>query len=132
MKVTMVLHGEKELMRALNRKRDQFLDVMRVGLQEEAARLLGAAESTTPTASGKLLTSLKLSSADQPTKGRVRFAVAYTDEKAAAVHEGVHWGQKVDHETGGFKWFEKAFNAWEPGAVDRILARLRALTGGGK
>lgn len=128
----MVLNGEKELMRNLRRVRDRFLDEMRVGLQEEAARLHGAAEATTPSASGKLLMSLKTTSADQPSKGRVRFAVAYTDEKAAAVHEGIHWGHKVDHETGGFKWFEKAFNAWEPGATQRIIARLRALTGGGK
>lgn len=131
MKTVMVLSGETELIRNLKKLRAQFSDEMRDALTEEAARLHGEAEAVTPAASGKLLSSLTTSSATQPSKGRNRFAVAYLDEKAAAVHEGIHGGRHAKHETAHFKWFEKVFNRFERGAVERITQRLRRLVSGG-
>lgn len=131
MNVLMKLEGGAALRKALKKKEKEFFAEMQTALQGESARLHGAAESQTPAASGTLLMSLTTSSAVQPTKGSVRYAVAYLDEKAAAVHEGVHWGHKVEG-TGGFKWFEKALNSFEAGFVQRIGARLKRLVGGGE
>lgn len=128
--VVMKLEGGDALRKALKKRPQEFLAEMDAALTEETARLRGAAESETPAASGTLLMSLTTSSAKQPAKGRLRFAVAYTDDKAAAVHEGVHWGKHFEG-TRGFKWFERVFNAFEQGFVQRVADRLRRLVGGG-
>lgn len=128
--VIMKMEGGDELRKALKKRPLEFLAEMDIALTEETARLRGAAESETPAASGTLLMSLTTSSAKQPQKGRLRFAVAYTDEKAAAVHEGIHWNRFVEG-TAGFKWFERAFNAFEPAAGQRIVQRLRTLVARG-
>lgn len=129
--VLMKVEGGEQLRRALKRQRERFFEEMRAGLDEESARLLGAAKSETPAASGTLLMSLTRSSSVQASKGRIRHAVAYTDPKAAAVHEGVHWGRKTAKPTRGFKWFERVLHAFEAGFVERIATRLRRLVGGG-
>jgi hypothetical protein len=124
------IEGLDQLKRQLKKMKRQMFEEMKTALAEEAARLHGAAETQTPAASGELLMSLQRSSAVSPTKGSVQHVVAYTDEKAAAVHEGIHWGHKVEG-TAGFKWFERTFNAFHPAAAQRIVGRLKSLVARG-
>lgn len=127
--VLMSVGGGAELKKELRKVKALFLAEMEKAMAEEASRLMAAAADATPTASGTLLMSLTASSSAQPTKGRVRFAVAYLDEKAAAVHEGIHWAKKRG-ETLGFKWYERTLNKFETGFVERITGKLKTLVGG--
>lgn len=117
------LKGGRELKRKLKEMQSKFLREMRRALPEEADKLM--AQASAPQVSGALEGSESVVSSSS--KGKVDVAAGYTDRKAAAVHEGVHWGDKVEG-TRGFKWFEREFQVWEPQAIARIVARLRALT----
>jgi hypothetical protein len=128
--VLMKVEGGDELRKALKKHEAAFLAEMAEALPVEAQALMAAANATAPRASGTLIASSSVSSVVQEKKGRVRAAAAYTDEKAAAVHEGLHWGVHIEG-TRGFKWFERALNGFEGGFVDRIVSRLRRLVGGG-
>lgn len=128
--VLMKVEGGEQLRRALKRQEQRFIDEMAKAIPEEAAALMASANATAPRKSGALVASAVVSSALQPKRGSVKAAAAYTDEKAAAVHEGVHWGAHIEN-TRGFKWFERALNRFEPGFLERIAARLKRLVGGG-
>ena len=123
----MKLEGGEQLRRALLKKQGEFLEEMARALPEEANALASAAQATVPRASGELASSQVVTSDVKP--GRVKAVVAYTDEKAAAVHEGVH-GRTHHQDTRGFKWFEKVLHAFEGGFAERIAARLRRIVGG--
>jgi len=127
--VFMKLEGAKELKRALRKQEKLFFAEMAQALPEEGQTLMSSANAAAPTKSGALKASAQVSSVVQEKRGRVRVAAAYVDEKAAAVHEGIHWGAKVEG-TKGFKWYERALNGFEAGFVERIAARLRRLVGG--
>lgn len=123
--------GLEQLKRELRKQKRAFFQEMAAALPVEAEKLMSQANTAAPRASGELVSSANVSVVLQESKGRVRVAAAYLDEKAAAVHEGVHWGGKVEG-TRGFKWYERAFNAFEVGFIERIAQRLRRLTGGGR
>lgn len=123
------LKGMEQLRRALKKQPERFIAEMARALPAEARALMGQANAAAPRVSGELAGSSSVTELVQVQKGRVRVAAAYLDEKAAAVHEGVHWGQHIEG-TAGFKWFERALFAFEPGFGERIVARLKALTEG--
>lgn len=129
--VLMKLEGGPALMRALRRQEKAFLAEFGAALPAEAEALMQSANAAAPQASGTLVSSAVVTSVIQKSKGRVRAVAAYTDEKAAAVHEGIHWMQQVVG-TKGFKWFERSLHAFEADFVARIGARLRRIAGGGK
>lgn len=128
--VVMRIEGGAELRRALKKHEAAFLREMAVALPVEAQQLMDTGNALAPRASGTLASSASVSSVVQEKRGRVRAVAAYTDEKAAAVHEGVHWGERIEG-TRGFKFFERALNAFEGGFAQRIAARLKRLVGGG-
>jgi hypothetical protein len=127
--ITMKIVGGEELRRALLKKEAQFLAEMAQALPVEAQALTSQAAAAAPRASGQLAASAMASSAVLKKGQRIKAAAAILDDKAAAVHEGLHWRKKVEG-TKGFKWFERVFRAFEPGFVDRIAARLRRVVGG--
>lgn len=129
MKMRVEVRGDRELIRALRKQQARFTDELAAALPDEARRLEAAANAAAPSETGELRASSAVSEGGQ--RGKVEVAVAYTDEKAAAVHEGVFGGRDTDKGR-AFKWFERAFNAWEGGAAERIVARLRALVKGGR
>ena len=123
------LEGGDALRKALRAKEKEFLRELATALPEEGYALMGSANAAAPRSSGTLAASSSVTSVVQEDQGRVRVAAAYTDPKAAAVHEGVHWGQHF--ETKHMKWFEHALHAFETGFFSRIGARLRRIVGGG-
>lgn len=128
--VLMRVEGGAQLKRALKKKREEFLREMAAALPDEGQALMAQANVAAPRASGTLVGSSSVTTVEQRAKGRVRVAAAYLDPKAAAVHEGLHWGRHVPG-TKGFKWYERTLAAFEGGFVERIAARLRRLVGGG-
>lgn len=124
----MRVEGGEALRRALRRKSADFLKEMAEALPAEGQALMGSADALAPRKSGTLAGSSSVTTVVQEKKGRVRVAAAYLDEKAAAVHEGLHWNRRVEG-TRGFKWFERALHAFEGGFLDRIAARLRKVVG---
>lgn len=123
------LKGMEKLRRALKKQPERFFAEMAMALPAEAQALMGQANGAAPRKSGELAGSSSVTSVVQVRKGRVRVAAAYLDEKAAAVHEGVHWGAHIEG-TRGFKFFERALNAFEGGFASRIVARLKRIAGG--
>ena len=97
------------------------------GSTEAGHTALAAAQVTVPRKSGTLAASAGVSS--EVGDHRVTAVVAYKDVKAAAVHEGIHHGHKVNG-TRGFKWLEHSFKLAKPKMLDGIVKALRALTGG--
>lgn len=122
------IEGGEELRRALKKHEARFLEVMREALPEEAEKVKSVATVEAPRGTGTLASSAALVKSNGRTK--VRVAVGFLDEKAAAVHEGIHWGHFVEGTT-GFKWFEKAFARMQGGILERIVQRLRRIAGGG-
>ena len=127
--IVMKLEGGEELRKALKAKEREFLDEMAAALPEEGQRLMGAAVAAAPRASGELASSASVTTARTRKGSRIRVAAAFLDDKAAAVHEGVHWNHHIEG-TRGFKWYERVFNAFEGGFVERIGARLKRLVSG--
>ena len=127
--VFMSVEGGDVLRRALQKKAAEVAREMELALPQEGAALMAQANALAPRASGELVASSSVTSAVTGKGSKVRVAVAYTDEKAAAVHEGLHHNRKVEG-TRGFKWFERAMNAFTPGFIERVVARLRRLVGG--
>lgn len=123
------LEGGEALRKALRSKEKEFLRELGAALPEEGNALMATANAAAPRESGQLAGSSSVTSVVQEDQGRVRVAAAYTDPKAAAVHEGVHGGHHV--ETKHMKWFEQALHAFETGFFSRIGARLRRIVGGG-
>lgn len=128
--VVMYLHGDEALKRQLRRQQQRFFEEMARALPEEAQALIGQANPAAPASSGALAASSSVTVVEQQRRGRVRAAAAYLDEKAAAVHEGVHWG-RFHPGTRGFKWLERVFGGFGAGALQRIALRLSRLVGGG-
>lgn len=127
--VLMSVEGGDELRRALQRKAEEVARELAVALPQEGTALMAEANALAPRSSGELVSSSSVTTAVTGKGKKVRVAASYLDEKAAAVHEGVHWGKKIQG-TRGFKWFERALNAFTPGFIERIVARLRRLVGG--
>jgi hypothetical protein len=128
--VLMKLEGAEKLRRELKRQEVRFFGEMARALPEEGEALMQAANAQAPRATGTLAASSSVTKEIDNSDRTVRVMAAYLDEKAAAVHEGIHWGVKVE-DTKGFKWFERAKNAFEAGVVGRIGDRLRRIVGGG-
>lgn len=120
------VEGGEQLRRALKGKERQFLEEMAAALPEEGQKLMSAAVAAAPRLSGELASSSSVTSAKAKRGSRVKVAAAFLSEKAAAVHEGVHWGRHIKG-TRGFKWYERVLNAFEGGFVERIASRLRKL-----
>lgn len=127
--VLMKLEGAEQLRRELKRQEVRFFGEMAQALPEEAAALMAAANAEAPRATGTLAASSSVTKEIDNSDRTVRVVAAYLDEKAAAVHEGIHWGEHF--ETRGMKWFERAKNGFERGVVERIGDRLRRIVGGG-
>jgi hypothetical protein len=127
--VLMKVEGGDALRRALQKKAAEVAREMELALPQEGEALRRQGDATVPRATGELAASSSVTSAVLKRGTRVKVAVAYLDEKAAAVHEGVHFGRKVKG-TRGFKWLERAMQRFEAGFVERIVARLRRLVGG--
>jgi hypothetical protein len=124
----MKVKGDAELRKKLRGLQGAFLEEMATAIPAEAGRLLEAANATVPRQSGELAGSAVVSS--ERSKNRIAAAVAYTDDKAPAVHEGIHWGVRFGEKEPGFKWFEKAMRTFSVGFAERIAERLRKLVGG--
>jgi hypothetical protein len=122
--ILMKVEGGEELRRRLLKFQKQMIDAMERELPAEGRKLEAASNALAPRASGELKASSSVTDHVNAKRTKVRVAVAYLLERAAAVHEGVHWGQKVKG-TRGFKWMERATNAWKPEAVSRIVEALR-------
>lgn len=131
-RVKMTVSGADELKRRITGLSQAFLKEMEQAIPEEAKGLMAAANALAPRVSGKLIESSVVTS--EVKSNKVLAAASYTDEKAAAVHEGVHWGLSrvkdpryhLDH----LKWYERALNAFAPGFSERMVTRLRKLVGG--
>lgn len=119
------LKGQDELRRALRKIAPQVLAEMEKAALQEANTLMGAANAGVPRRSGTLASSSVVT--NHTSKAKTRAVAAYTDKKAAAVHEDIFWGRKSEKRQAGFKWFERAVQASVAGITSRILARLRAL-----
>lgn len=119
--------GGEELRQALKKNMAKFEAAMDTALPEEAALLLAAANAIAPKSTGALTGSGVVSS-EKSRLGGTKAVAAYTDEKAAAVHEGIHWNRKIKG-THGFKWYERALNSFEPGFVQRIAEKLKTKVG---
>lgn len=120
----MTMHGGAELRRKLRKMEDDFLKGMKPLIVEETAKVMREANAAAPSVSGTLIGSAMV--VVKSGKTRTRGAATYQDEKAAAVHEGVHWNRHVKG-TRGFKWLERTFNSFLPGAMMRIEEKLRAI-----
>ncbi len=127
--VLMSVEGGEALRKALTKKSAEVAREMALALPQEGAALMAQANALAPRATGELVGSSSVTSAVTRKGAKVAVAAAYLDEKAAAVHEGVHWGKKVQG-TRGFKWFERALQGFQAGFIERIVARLRHLVGG--
>lgn len=123
--VLSTIEGGEELRRALRKVREEFMAECRQAIPEEAQALMAQAQAAAPRGSGTLAASAEVSK----TKGGMKAAAAFLDEKAAAVHEGIHWGHRIEG-TQGFKWYERILAGFEAGFVSRMAARLRRLVGG--
>lgn len=128
--VIMSIEGGGQLLKALRKKPKEFFALLAQRLPDEGENLAAAAAMAAPSVSGELASSASVTSVAQESKGVVRVAAAFLDEKAAAVHEGVHWGQHIEG-TEGLKFFEKTANAFEQGFIERIGQNLKKLTEGG-
>lgn len=124
--IVMKLEGGEQLRKALRAKEREFLEEMAAALPEEGQKLMSAAAAAAPRDSGELAGSASVTSALTKKGTRVKVAAAFLDEKAAAVHEGVHWGHHIEG-TRGFKWYERILNGFEGGFIERIATRLRRL-----
>lgn len=122
------LKGGEELKKKLRSMPGAFVAAMVDELPREGAMLKEQANGHVPDEHGTLRASAAVSSElPKGNRGRVRVAVAYTDKKAAAVHEGVHWNRHF--KTLHMKWFERAFHAFEGGFVRRIVEKLQGVVG---
>lgn len=111
----------------------EWLREMEAGITEEAVELMNKANAIAPQASGTLKASTVV--AVEVEQGvRVLANATYTDKKAAAVHEGIHWGIRIKAAEGRpyFKWLERTVGTFAQGFVDRILARCLAVIERGK
>jgi len=127
--VLMSVEGGEALRKTLTKKSAEVAREMELALPQEGAALMAQANALAPRATGELVGSSSVTSAVTRKGAKVAVAAAYLDEKAAAVHEGVHWGKKIQG-TRGFKWFERALQGFQAGFIERIVARLRRLVGG--
>lgn len=122
----MKIEGGEKLRRQLLKAQKQLAREMATFLPAEAQDLMSQANAQVPRLTGELAASATVTS---DVKGlRVRAVAAYKDDKAAAVHEGIHGRRKIQG-TKGFKWFERALQTWESGFYGRIAARLKSLIG---
>lgn len=127
-RVNMSVEGGDALRKALTKKSAEVAREMELALPQEGAALMAQANALAPRATGELVASSSVTSAVTRKGAKVAVAAAYLDEKAAAVHEGVHWGKKIQG-TRGFKWFERSLQGFQAGFIERIVARLRRLVG---
>lgn len=127
MRIKLSMYGDRRVWAEMRKKQTEFLEAMLSWLPAQGDELLAIAQRDAPKASGKLARTGVVSV--QTLKNRVRVAVAFTDDKAAAVHEGIHWRVKVDG-TRGYKWFEKGFVKWAPQFVPGAADILRRIAGG--
>jgi hypothetical protein len=111
----------------------EWLQEMERGITAEAIDLMNQANTIAPEASGTLKASTVVS-VEVESGVRVLANATYTDRKAAAVHEGIHWGirQKDREARPYFKWFERTWMGMAEGAVQRMLARCLAVIERGK
>lgn len=126
--VILKMQGGRELLRKLRKLEPQFAEEMRRTLPAEGERLMDQANALAPVGSGELKASAAVGFEHEADgQGhRTQVFAAYWDDKAAAVHEGIHWERKVEG-TKGFKWYERAFNAFERGFVERVATQLRRI-----
>lgn len=111
----------------------EWLQEMEAGITAEAVNLMNEANARAPQASGKLKASTVV--AVEVEQGvRVLANATYTDRKAAAVHEGIHWGIRQKDAAGRpyFKWLERTWMGRAEGAVQRMLARCLSVIERGK
>lgn len=125
--------GEKALLGRLRGLPKAFLAEMESSIPQEAQALMDQAQVLAPARTGTLKASAVVTHETKPS--RVLAAAAYTDRKAAAVHEGIHWGVKREQDTRWhlehLKWFERALGPFAQGFVDRMAQALRRVLGGG-
>jgi hypothetical protein len=123
------VEGGEQLRAELLKRRGQVIVEMRGALPDEGAALLAAANAAAPVASGTLRGTAVLVPESKQKETETKVRIEYTSHYAAAVHEGIHWGKKVAG-TKGFKWMERATQAFESAFVERIAGRLAKLLGG--
>lgn len=127
MNVLFTVEGGEELVKRLKKVEAQFMAELAAAFPDSGEALRGQANSQAPRASGRLLSSSFVAS--EAKRHRVQTVVGYTDPKAPAVHEGIHWGHKIS-EKHRRKWLENALNAFAPSFAEHIAARLRRMLGG--
>jgi len=117
--------GGPELRRALQGMEKKFLREMGKALEDEAQTIMQLGVRDAPEDTGDLAAGTDVQVTRR--RGGIEGAASFTRERAAAVHEAVHWGRKVEG-TEGFHWYGEAAADWEPKAQQRIVQRLQALT----
>lgn len=128
--VLMKVEGGEALRKALRKMPDAFIAEMRAAMLHQGEQLRTDADGAAPRASGTLTRSSVVALLeDDPVF--VSVGVAYTDPKAPAVHEGIHWRKRKGAQEPGFHWFLRTFNTFAGGYIGRIAARLKRLVGGG-
>jgi hypothetical protein len=126
--VTMKLEGWDELRKKLRAMRGPFLQEMKGAIEEGGTMLQGMANASAPVQAGTLVSSS--ATATQAKGDFFSMAVGYTDPKAPAVHEGIHWRKREGSKEPGFHWFLQAFQRFSSGYMERVAQRLRKLVGG--
>lgn len=131
MKYVFEMEGGKELRKALLKLKEETFEALIRPVNAEAKKLLADSVFAAPSESGELVASAKVVASVNRKRGGIKAHALYEDDKAPAVHEGIHWNHKTKEPTQGFKWFERAFNEFEPGFYQRIIAVLRGVVNGG-
>jgi hypothetical protein len=126
--VTMGLEGWAELRKKLRSMRGPFLQEMKAAIEEGGAILQSQANAAAPVQSGTLVSSSSTATAER--SDHFSMAIGYTDPKAPAVHEGIHWRKHLGEREPGFHWFRKSFDLFANGFSARVAQRLKALVGG--
>lgn len=120
--------GVEEMKRRLRQERDRLARELEDAIADEGRQLLTEANQLAPRASGELVESAVVVA--QRDRDGATAVVAYTDEKAAAVHEGVFGGHDTN-KGAHFKWLERALSAFVGGFRARLAKRMRATMRGG-
>jgi hypothetical protein len=115
------ISGVESIEQALTKKLEQLLAAAGEAIPSEAHQLLAKAQQAVPRLTGELADSASVET--QTINGSTVATVVYTDPKAAAVHEGFHWGHK-DSGAKGYKWLERSLNESEAGFAERMAKAL--------
>lgn len=126
--VMLKVEGWNEVRKKLRSMRGLFLQEMDATMAEGARIVQQQSNAAAPVASGTLVSSATIQ--HEKKADFISYGMGYTDEKAAAVHEGIHWGHKFGKKERGFQWLMRVMEEFAPSYIEHVAMRLRRLTGG--